>query len=494
LLANGSCAGTPLEGPGESAAEGGGAEVPFDSAVRNGLVATDSAVVRADVGIRDGKIDAVAPRLAEPAELELDATSQYVVPGAIDVHTHFATVMGDLGMTADDYQSGTRAAAAGGVTTIINYAFQEPGRSLSDAVERETALARRQAHVDYGFHPVIVDLTATPDLRELQDLVAAGFTSVKIFTSVDGYRLTDREILHVLAAARDSEALVTVHADDDGLVCYLQDRRRAAGAPPDRAAEDFRLCHPPEAEALAVEHVAAYARIVGWPVYFVHLSSAAGMGALRRARAAGTQAFGETRPAYLFLDESRYSLPGREPAKYVCIPPLRSLRDQEVLWAALSDGSIQTIASDHTSWMARQKMDPARTFADIPAGFPSVQTWPGMLFSEGVAKERLTLQQFVRLSSANPARLFGLWPRKGTIAVGSDADLTVIDPELNVVLSPDWLQSSADYDPYAGYASRGWPRLTLARGELVYADGEIRSRPGRGRLLRRQPAMTRLPG
>jgi dihydropyrimidinase len=167
-------------------------------------------------------------------------------------------------------------------------------------------------------------------------------------------------------------ALVTVHADDDGLVSYLQDRRRTAGAPPDRAAEDFRLCHPPEAEALAVGHVAAYARIVGWPVYFVHLSSAAAMDALRRARAAGTQAFGETRPAYLFLDESRYLLPGRESAKYVCIPPLRDLRDQEMLWAALSDGSIQTIASDHTSWMAWQKMDPARTFADIPADFPSV--------------------------------------------------------------------------------------------------------------------------
>lgn len=468
--------------------------MPFDCAIRNGLVVTESAAVHADIGIRDGKIDEVVPRLSGSAEVELDATGQLVVPGAIDVHTHFATVMGDLGMTADDYESGTRAAAAGGVTTIINYAFQEPGRSLSDAVEREIALARRHAHIDYGFHPVIVDLEATRGLRELRELVAAGFTSVKIFTSVEGYRLTDHEILHVLTAARDSEALVTVHADDDGLVNYLQDRRRNSGVPaPEQAAEDFRQCHPPEAEALAVEHVSAYARIVGWPVYFVHLSSAAALDALQRARAAGTQAFGETRPAYLFLDESRYSLPGGEAAKYVCIPPLRALRDRERLWAALSDGSIQTIASDHTSWMARQKMDPARAFTDIPAGFPSVQTWPGMLFSEGVAKNKLTLQRFVQLSSANPARLFGLWPRKGTIAVGSDADLTVIDPELDVVLSPSWLQSNADYDPYAGYGSHGWPSLTLAGGEVVYADGKIRSSPGRGRLLRRQHALTRLP-
>jgi dihydropyrimidinase len=469
--------------------------MPFDCAIRNGLVVTESAAVHADIGIRDRKIDVIAPRLSEPAACELDATGRFVVPGAIDVHTHFATVMGDLGMTADDYESGTRAAAAGGVTTIINYAFQEPGRLLSDAVERETALARRQAHIDYGFHPVIVDLDATSGLRELQDLVAAGYTSVKIFTSVEGYRLTDREILHVLAAARDNEALVTVHADDDGLVNYLQDRLRATGIlAPEWAAEDFRQCHPAEAEALAVEHVSAYARTVGCPVYFVHLSSAAAVDVLQRARAAGTQVFAETRPAYLFLDQSRYSLPDREAAKYVCIPPLRAPRDQDALWTALSDGSIHTVASDHTSWTARQKMDPARTFADIPAGFPSVQTWPGMLFSEGVVKNRLTLQQFVRLSSANPARLFGLWPRKGTIAVGSDADVTVIDPGLNVVLSPDWLQSHADYDPYGGYTSQGWPSLTLSGGEVIYVDGKILSSPGRGRLLRRKRAMTRLPG
>lgn len=454
---------------------------------------TESAARRADVGIRGGKIDAVAPGLSESAELELDATGHFVVPGAIDVHTHFATVMGDLGMTADDYESGTRAAAAGGVTTIINYAFQQPGRSLGDAVERETELARAQAHIDYSFHPVIVDMDAASGLRELRDLVANGFTSVKVFTSVDGYRLTDREILHVLTAARDNEAFVTVHAEDDGLVNYLQDRRRVTGAlPPERAAEDFRQCHPPVAEALAVEHVSAYARTVGWPVYFVHLSSAAAVDALQRARIAGTQAFGETRPAYLFLDESRYSLPDREGTKYVCIPPLRGLHDQEMLWAALSDGSIQTIASDHTSWMARQKMDSARSFVDIPAGFPSVQTWPGMLFSEGVAKKRITLQQFVRLSSANAAKLFGLWPRKGTIAVGSDADLTVINPELDVAITSDVLQSHADYDPYAGYASHGWPSLTLAGGDVVYAAGEIRSSPGRGHLLRRQRGTTRL--
>jgi dihydropyrimidinase len=467
--------------------------MPFDCVVRNGLIVTDTNSLYADVGIRDGKIWAIEPELTDPAEVEVDASGQLVVPGGIDVHTHFATVVGSAGMTADDYESGTRAAAAGGVTTVINYAFQERGRSLGEAIEREAHLARDQAHVDYGFHPVVTDLGATSGLRELDAIVRDGFTSVKVFTSVEGYCLTDRELLHVLTAARDSHALVTVHPEDDGLVSYLQDRRRAAGpSGPQQVADDFRQCHPALAEALAVERVSAYARLIGCPVYFVHLSSAAAVEALVRAQAVGTVAFGETRPAYLFLDESRYSLPAREGTKYVCIPPLRTLQDQQALWTGLSDGSIQTVASDHTSWMASQKTDPVHTFADIPAGFPSVQTWFGMLFSEGVNKQRITPQQFVRLSSANAAKLFGLWPSKGTVAVGADADLVLIDPERDVLLTEASMQSKSDYDPYNGYAGHGWPTVTLSRGEIVYASEQIRSTPGRGRLLRRRRAASRL--
>lgn len=454
----------------------------FDLIVAGGRMITSESSFRADIGIRDGQITAVASALpASAAGRVLDAGGMLVAPGAIDVHTHFATDVGG-DETADDYESGSRAAAAGGITTFVNFAFQRPGESLRGAAEREMTRAAGNSHIDYGLHVVITDLSSDGILAEIPALAEDGFTSLKLFTAGEDFRLGDPEILQVLTVAAEHGVLVNVHAEDHGMVSYLTRRLLAEGRSEVRHLPDAR---PPEAEALATARIAAYARITGATVYFVHLSCGDALGAVRAARAAGARIFVETRPAYLFLDASRYGLPGREGNKYVAWPPLRDVSDQDILWTGLQNGEIQTYATDHTTWPAARKTDPSLSFADIPPGLSNVQTSIGMLFAEGVATGRLTESQFVALTSANPARLFGLWPRKGTLTAGSDADLMLIDPARRFRVHARSMESRSDYDPYEGYESKGWPVTVIARGNVIVEDGKVLSRAGSGQLLRR---------
>jgi dihydropyrimidinase len=227
--------------------------------------------------------------------------------------------------------------------------------------------------------------------------------------------------------------------------------------------------------------------MLGCPVYFVHLSCRKALDAVRVARSGGAEIYVETRPAYLFMDESRYTLPEREGNKFVCWPPLRSEDDQRALWDGLLSGEIQTYATDHTTWMAAQKMDPQRTFADIPGGVSNVQTSIGMLYAEGVQKGRITLNQMVAVTATNPAKLFGLWPAKGTLAVGSDADVVLLDPEHQVTITSANMESKSDFDPYEGYTAKGWPVMTISRGEVIVEKGRFSAQAGRGRLVRRRP-------
>ena len=455
----------------------------FDLIVRDGRLITAESSFTADVGVKDGTIAAIASTLsASSAVRVLDAKGMLVAPGAIDVHTHFATDVGGVA-TADDYESGSRAAAAGGVTSFVNFAFQRRGESLHDAVEREVAKAEGKSLIDYGFHVVITDVPSRDVLAEIPSLAAEGFPSLKLFTTIDDFRLGDEEILHVLTAAAKNAVMVNVHAEDHGLVSYLTQRLLSEGKTEVHHLPDAR---PPEAEALATARVAAYARMTGAAVYFVHLSCREALDAVRSARATGTRVFVETRPAYLYLDRNRYALPYREGNKYVTWPPLREVSDQEALWAGLRHGEIQTYATDHSTWLAAEKMDPVLSFADIPAGLSNVQTSIGMLFGEGVAKGRLTENQFVAVTATNPAKLFGLWPRKGTLAVGSDADMMLIDPERRFRVHAETMESRSDFDPYEGYESMGWPVTVIARGELIVEDGQMRGCPGRGRWLRRE--------
>ena len=454
----------------------------LDVVLRNGRIVTAEASFDADVGIREGKVAAIARSLADSsARQTIDVSGRLVAPGAIDVHTHFATNVGE-GSTADDYESGSRAAAAGGITSFINFAFQQRGQSLHDAVNAELAKAKGRSHLDYGVHVVVTDVAPLGVLPQIGQLSRNGYTSLKLFTTIDEFRLSDADVLRVLAAAARDRVMVNVHAEDDGLVAQRTNQLLAEGKTSVASLYDAR---PPEAEALATARIAAYARAVGSPVYFVHLSCALALEAVRKARSEGAQVFVETRPAYLYLDRGRYSLPGREGNKYVTWPPLRESSDQLALWQGLRNGEIQTYATDHTTWTAAQKMDPSLTFAQIPGGVSNVQTSIGMLFAEGVGKGRLTENQFVAICSTNPAKLFGLWPAKGTLAVGADADIMVIDPEHRFTIRSSQMESRSDFDPYEGREVIGWPVTVISRGEVIVDDGRVRSHPGRGRLLRR---------
>src|SRR5579884_1768803 len=445
----------------------------MDLVIRGGTLATAEAVFQADLGIEDGRIAAVARRLEAGAAEEIDARGLVVCPGAIDVHTHFDTRL-EQGATADDYESGSRAAAAGGITTFVNFAFQTPGRRLGEAAEAELAKARGRSHLDYGVHLVVSDPDVPGLFEELPELVGAGFSSLKVFTAVGDLALTDRELLRTLQAAAGLGVMVNVHAEDGALIDHLTERLLTAGR---RSVEHLVEARPPAAEALATARVAEYARQVGCTVYFVHLSCRAALEAVRRARGDG---------AYVFLDQSRYRLPDREGNRFVCWPPLRTPDDQVALWEGLRNGEIQTYATDHTTWLVAQKTDPSLSFAEVPGGVANVQTSVGMLYAEGVGRGRISLSRFVEVISTNPAKLFGMWPRKGSLSVGADADLVLIDPSRRFRVEAARMESRSDFDPYEGYESAGWPVLTVSRGEVIVREGEVLSTPGRGRFLRRE--------
>jgi dihydropyrimidinase len=453
----------------------------FDVAIRGGLVVTaDSTAVR-DIGINDGTIAAIGAGLPQTARREIRADGLVVVPGAVDVHTHFANVIGGR-PTADDYESGSRAAAYGGITTFVNVAFQEHGESLRDTVGTELDRASGNSHIDYGVHLTITDPEHPGVLDEIGPLADAGFASIKTFTAVPGLRLTDGQMLRVLEAAARERVMVNVHAEDEALISYLTGRLLASGRSAVRYLPDSR---PPAAEAIATARTSCYAAATGCAVYFVHLSSELALNAVREARAEGAKVYAETRPAYLYLDKHSYELPDRAGNNYVCWPPLRDRADQEALWQGLRDGAIQTYATDHTTYMSAEKMAGSLSFADVPGGVASVQTSIGMLYAEGVRKGRLSLSRFVEVTATNPAKLFGLWPLKGTLTPGSDADIVLIDPERQHRITETDRQSRSDFEPYDGYQLTGWPVTVIARGDVIVEEGHVASKPGRGRFLRR---------
>lgn len=453
----------------------------YDLVVRGGTVVTADGTQRADIGVNGQTITVLADDLSSaPAQTVIDASDCFVVPGAIDVHTHFGNRVGEH-ETADDYESGTVAAAFGGITTFINYCAQSRGESLELAIERERAAAEPGVVIDFGLHVIITDPGIREFAQQVEAAVELGVSSIKIFTAVDAFVLSDAQILQVLRAAQAAGALVNLHAEDGPLIADLTSHLIMNGETGMTALPKSR---PPIAEAIAITKVAGYAHLLEVPLYVVHVASAAALTAIGAARDVGAEVYAETRPAYLFLDESVYNNGDR--ARFVaCWPPLRSAEDQAALWQGLSDGTIQTYATDHTSWMAAEKLSPELTFDSVPGGFANVETSIGMLFNEGVGRGRFSLERFVEVTATNPARIFGLWPRKGTIAVGSDADLVVIDPNAQMVVSRERTHSRSDVEPYEGYEAAAWPVVTISRGQVLVDHGKMLAQSGRGQYLHR---------
>ncbi len=450
----------------------------LDLAIVGATAVTPSGMRRADVGVRAGKIARVADAgaLGETASRTIDAAGMLLLPGAVDPHTHLdAEMFGSR--TADDFESGTTAAACGGVTSIIDYAFQPERGSLADAAAKWNEKAERRATIDYGFHVAILD--PTPEaIAQIPRLAERGITSFKIFM-MRGFEARVRDFMRAFRAAGEAGALLAIHAEDEHLIGYCTERLLSEGH---RSVEYFAASRPPLSEESAVKRALAMTAVAEAPAYFVHLSSAGAIDAIRRARAEGRVVLAETRPIYLYLTEDRFRDPRGE--RYVGYPPLRPQTDVDSVWAALADGTIDVVATDHCCWMLEQKLAADR-FTRIMPGMSNLETLVPMLYSEGVAKGRISLERMVDLVAANPAKIFGLYPHKGAIIDGADADLVVFDPNRRTTIRSIEMHSRSDYDPFEGFEITGWPRETIARGEVIVADRKHSAQPGRGRFLAR---------
>ncbi|MGQ9370762.1 dihydropyrimidinase [Azospirillum sp. ST 5-10] len=457
---------------------------PFDLVVRNGTVATAGDVQRCDVGIRDGRIAALGEALPEGG-LEIDATGRLVLPGGVDAHCHFDQPTGDGSEMADDFASGTRSAACGGTTTVIPFACQMKGQSLRAAVEDYHRRADGKAVIDYAFHLIVTDPTTTVLGQELPQLIREGYSSFKVYMTYDDLKLNDRQILDVLSVARAEGALVMIHAENTDCIAWLTERLELAG----RTAPKFHaVARPALVEREATHRAITLAELADVPILIVHVSGAEAVEQIRWAQGRGLRIYAETCPQYLFLTAEDLDRPGHEGAKCICSPPPRDKANQRVIWDGLVNGAFQVFSSDHAPFTyagpkGKGVHGADAPFSKVPNGIPGVETRLPLLFSEGVGKGRLSLEQFVALTSANPARLYGLYPRKGTIAVGSDADLAIWDPTREVTITNAMLHHNVDYTPYEGMRVTGWPVLTLSRGVVVQEDGTLRAEPGRGRFL-----------
>jgi len=461
----------------------------FDLVIRGATVVTPGRREAADIGITEGKIAQVGGTMTGTREIA--AGGLLAIPGGIDAHTHLVhrglRDRYEFPIWVDDFWSGSRAAIAGGITTIGNMTNPAPAgdgtqETPGAAIAREMDGAAREAAVDWFLHPILDQPGALPD-GEIAALAERGHASIKMFLADPDLAADERALLAAARAAKAAGSVTLLHCEDGAMLKEAGERLIAEGR---GAVANFPDARPVAAEVAAVDQAIGIARRSGAPVYIVHLSSAAALDRCRRARAAGLPVYVETRPLYLHLTRERFAEP--DAAKYAGAPPLREEPDREALWAGLAAGDVDTLCSDHAPWTLEDKLDPALTAVTARQGVADLETMLPMLYSEGVAAGRLSLDRFVELTSANAARIFGLYPRKGAIAVGSDADIALWDPGHRRTIDGARMESLSGYSVYDGWQVQGWPRLVLRRGQIVLADSEITARPGEGKWIRRGTA------
>jgi dihydropyrimidinase len=455
----------------------------FDSLIRNGSVVTATDTYVADVAIANGKIAAIGANLpTENVGQILDASSKLVLPGGIDVHTHLDMPFGGT-TSADDFETGTRAAAFGGTTTLIDFAIQYKGQPLRQAFDTWMNKAASKAVCDYAFHCIITDVSGG-QLSEMNDLVREGVTSFKLFMAYPGvFMLDDGSIFKALQTTSKNGGLVCMHAENGSAIDVIVQQALAEGK---KAPKYHALTRPTTAEAEATARAIALAEMAGAPIYIVHLSCNDALEKVREARDRGLPVYAETCPQYLYLSIENFDAPGFEGAKYVFTPPLREKWHQEKLWNGLERDHLQVVATDHCPFCFKEQKELGRDdFTKIPNGGPGIEHRMSLIYSGGVAGGRFSANRFVELVSTTPAKLFGLYPRKGTIAVGSDADLVIFDPKRKHTISAKTHHMRVDYSMFEGIQVTGMPEAVLSRGRIVVQADKFLGRAGQGEFLRR---------
>jgi len=452
--------------------------------IKNGTVVTAADTYRGDVLIEDERVSTTGTALQVQADLVIDAAGKYVLPGGIDVHTHLDMPFGGT-TSADDFESGTIAAAHGGTTSIVDFAIQYKGERLHTAWENWARRAEGKAAIDYGFHMIITDLTDQVE-EEMDALVRQGITSFKLFMAYRGVlMLDDGSIFRALLRTGKNGGTICMHAENGDVIDVLVRRALAEGH---TAPKFHALTRPPRAEAEATHRAICLAEMADVPIYIVHLSATEALQQVTEARDRGLPAYAETCPQYLFLSYDNYEEPGFDGAKYVMSPPLRSKAGQKELWRGLAFNDLQAISTDHCPFCMKEQKELGRgDFSKIPNGAPGIETRMSLVYDGGVRAGHISLNRFVELTATSPAKIFGLYPRKGTIAPGADADIVIFDPERKVTLSAKTLHMKVDYSPYEGRQVTGAPDIVLSRGRVIVENGRFVGRAGSGSFIKRQP-------
>jgi dihydropyrimidinase len=474
--------------------------------VENGTLVTAGDTFQADIAIENGKIVAVGQGM--PGEHRLDAAGLLVLPGGVDSHVHLQYPQGpNRVVSSDDWLTGTIAAACGGTTTVIDFVEAGPDQTWMQAFEQRLAEAEPQAVIDYGFH-MSFNRADARSLAQVRPVIEAGMPSFKIYMAYDGIRLTDPEMLLALEALGKHGGLPIVHAENHYVIMYLVEQQLAAGHVEPRWHPYTR---PAIGEAEATERALSFAQVTGVPMHIVHVSARLGLDSIRRPRRQGQSVTAEVCAQHLLLTDRLYDQPGFEPAKYCMAPPLRSDSDTDAMWVGLQEGDLDFVVTDHCPFTFAQKRGDRRTpefrrlaggrsaaaaeapwsegvptFNRIPGGAPGIETRLPLIYHFGVNQGRLSLNQFVNVTSTAAARRFGLHPQKGTLAPGADADLVLFDPDRQVTITADALHQNCDYTPYEGLRVKGWPRTVLGRGQVIVRDGKFVGTEGSGRYLRRK--------
>ncbi len=457
----------------------------FDLTIRNGRISTESETFYADIGVRDGLIVAIEPGLPVGTN-DIDAQGRWVLPGGIDSHCHVEQLSGMGMMCADDFYSATVSAAFGGTTTIIPFAAQHRGNHIPEVVVDYSARAAAKAVIDYGMHLILADPTEEALNTHLPELIRNGISSFKIYMTYDRMRLDDYQILDVLEVADREGALVMVHAENNDMIRWIARRLVERGL---TAPKYHAVAHTPLAETEATNRIIALAELADVPLLIVHVSGLEAIRVIHSSQALGIPIHAETCPQYLFLTSEDIDLPGTEGAKFCCSPPPRDLASQNAVWEALIQGTLQIYSSDHAPYRydetGKLPKGEATTFKDMANGVPGIEVRMPLLFSEAVMTGRMTIERFVAVTSTNHARTYGMYPKKGNIAVGADADLAIWNPEKRVVISTKMLHDNVGYTPYEGRELRGWPEVVISRGRVVIDQDGLHAEPGSGQFIKR---------